>query len=127
MASLGSIFYIFLGSTQKISVKAEAVADALAHSKWYNSSSLDDKKMVLMVIARSQKRPKLSAYGLIDINIRTLFTVSTTSKFPYRSTILLVLGFEICIFNVLIVKVYEVKQCVLLVTFRKSKVLTCLN
>lgn len=49
------------------------MADAIYQSQWYeNLSSVEQKIAVTMVIIRSHVPPKLSAYGMIDINIATL-------------------------------------------------------
>lgn len=72
------------------------------NSSWYENLSSTDRSVVHMVMARSLKPPKLSAYGLIDLNINTLGKVRKLPNFD-KFIYFFVTDFEGYIFDVLLV------------------------
>ncbi|XP_063385225.1 odorant receptor 67a-like [Cydia fagiglandana] len=74
---LFSVFYIMLPG-QILSDTSSGVASAAYQTLWYNSDQRF-RKIIVIIISRSQKPCKLRAMGYADINLETFYKICGTT------------------------------------------------
>lgn len=52
------------------------MASVIYSSKWYNIDDIQSRKMISLLLLRSQAHNRLSAYGLYDLSMETFSKVS---------------------------------------------------
>lgn len=70
--------YCFCG--ELVATKAEDVAMAIYCSKWYEIRNIEDRKLLITVLARAQEPCYFDVGGLAPFNMETLTNVSYTKN-----------------------------------------------
>ncbi|KAL7041062.1 hypothetical protein ACKWTF_000609 [Chironomus riparius] len=69
--------YCYFG--EKLITQSESIALSIYDSNWYEIDDIEMKKLLLLIIVRSQKGCTLSGYGFVTLSIDTYSLVSCTS------------------------------------------------
>ncbi|KAJ3620418.1 hypothetical protein MTP99_004366 [Tenebrio molitor] len=79
---------IYCFNAEVLSEASESIGDAVYNSPWYDTSVLEVRKTVTLVIAKSQKKIVFSGFGLVWINLKTFTQIFKTamSFYSYLNT-----------------------------------------